>query len=154
TPCSLKNSNGASPQTIPITSYYPRSGQTGPKGVTGPLVYLGAGPAPSIEPGNPQTLPEAVALYERTLTGWLSAAIAGAGRSLKGSIVMIDLPLPLPITTAAFLPLLTYYYPTEGFATAGSESYKRLWIAGEIGRASCREGGWMSVIDRACLSDR
>jgi len=146
TPCSLRISSGSSPQTIPITSYYPRSGQTGPKGVTGPLVYLGAGPAPSIEPGNPQTLPEAVELYESTLTNWLSAAIAGAGRSLKGSIVMVDLPLPLPITAAAFLPLITYYYPPAGLATAGSESYKRLWIAGGAGLEQLKEAGAIGVV--------
>ncbi|HEX4187718.1 MAG TPA: hypothetical protein VHY83_07475 [Solirubrobacteraceae bacterium] len=146
TPCSLKIMSGATPQTITITSYYPRSGRTGANGVTGPLVYLGAGPAPSLESSNPLTAPEAAELYERNLSSWLTAAIAGAGSSLRGSIAMIDLPLPLPLSVAAFLPLMTYYYPPEDLALAGTESYKRLWIAGGAGLEQLKEAGAVGVV--------
>lgn len=33
--------NGAGPIDLPITSYYPHSGQTGPSGITAPVVYVG-----------------------------------------------------------------------------------------------------------------
>ncbi|HTZ86522.1 MAG TPA: hypothetical protein VMB05_07625, partial [Solirubrobacteraceae bacterium] len=124
----------------------PRSGQTGPKGVTGPLVYLGAGPVPSIEPGSPLTLTEAVELYEGTMTNWISGAVAGAKGSLKGSIVMLDLPLPLPLTAGAFLPLVTYYYPPEDLPNVPTESYKRLWLAGGSGLEQLKEAGAIGVV--------
>jgi hypothetical protein len=137
---------GGSPQIIPISSYYPRSGETSSKGVTGKLTYLGAGPAVSISPGDPGGIPATLELYESSMSSWLSAAIASAGASLQGAVVLIDLPLPLPLTTAIFAPMADYDYdpeePTGGF----TQDYKRLWIAGGGGLEQLKSAGAAGVI--------
>jgi len=137
---------GSSPRAIPISSYYPRSGSTPRTGVIGKLVYLGAGPPVSISPSDPGGLPAAVELYESTMQSWISAAIAGAGGSLQGEIVLIDLPLPLPLTTAIFAPLADYDYNPEEPAGGFSEDYKRLWIAGGVGLEQLKSAGAVGVI--------
>ncbi|HEY2436958.1 MAG TPA: hypothetical protein VGH93_07235 [Solirubrobacteraceae bacterium] len=121
---------GATPQRIPISSYYPRSGETSSKGVTGKLTYLGAVPPPSISAEQPGGIPAAVELFESGLNGWMSAAIAGAGASLQGAIALVDLPLPLPLTTAIFAPMADYDFDPEEPAGGFTQDYKRLWIAG------------------------
>jgi hypothetical protein len=137
---------GASPQVIPASSYYPRSGSTVRAGVTGKLTYLGAGPPVSISPGDPGGIPAAIQLYESTMKGWLSAAIAGAGTSLQGSIVLIDLPLPLPLTTAIFASMADYYYNPEEPTGAAIGDYKRLWIASGVGLEQLKSAGAAGVV--------
>jgi hypothetical protein len=56
---------GAAPVDIPVTSYYPHSGNTGPAGVTGALTYVG----------------------KMTTAG---GPLPGASGDLKGKIVLID----------------------------------------------------------------
>jgi hypothetical protein len=137
---------GSAPQRIPVASYFPRSGETPRGGVTGKLMYLGAGPPPSISPEQPGGIPAAVALYESTLETWIRAAIAGSGTGLRGNIVLIDLPLPLPLTTAIFAPMADYDYdpeePTGGF----TQDYKRLWIAAGGGLEQLKEAGAAGVV--------
>jgi hypothetical protein len=137
---------GRAPQRIPIASYFPRSGETPRAGVTGRLVYLGAGPPPSISPEQPGGIPAAVALYESTLENWIRAAIAGVGDGLRGNIVMIDLPLPLPLTTAIFAPMADYDYDPEEPAGGFTQDYKRLWIAAGGGLEQLKEAGVAGVI--------
>ncbi|MCW2969975.1 MAG: hypothetical protein JWO23_1102 [Solirubrobacterales bacterium] len=137
---------GATPQIIPVSSYYPRSGQTSSKGVTGRLTYLGAGPPVSISPGDPGGVPAAVALYETSMESWLSAAIAAAGTSLQGAVVLIDLPLPLPLTTAIFAPMADYDYDPEEPAGGFTQDYKRLWITNGVGLEQLKSAGAAGVI--------
>jgi hypothetical protein len=137
---------GSSPQTIPVSSYYPRSGLTARTGVTGKLVYLGAGPPVSVSPGDPGGIPAAIGLYESSMEGWIGAAIAGAGTSLHGSIALIDLPLPLPLTTAIFAPMADYYYNPEEPTGAAIGDYKRLWIAGGAGLEQLKSAGAAGVV--------
>lgn len=137
---------GPTPQVIPISSYYPRSGETSPKGVTGRLTYLGAAPPLSISPEQPGGIPAAVELFESGLSNWMGAAIAGAGASLRGAIVLIDLPLPLPLTTAIFAPMADYDYDPEDPAGGFTQDYKRLWIAGGGGLEQLKEAGVSGVV--------
>ncbi|MCW3027255.1 MAG: hypothetical protein JWN81_466 [Solirubrobacterales bacterium] len=137
---------GASPLIIPVSSYYPRSGATARTGVTGKLVYLGAGPPVSISPGDPGGIPAAMQLYESSMEGWINAAIAGAGTSLHGNIVLIDLPLPLPLTTAIFASMADYYYNPEEPTGAAIGDYKRLWIASGVGLEQLKSAGAAGVV--------
>jgi hypothetical protein len=85
--------------------------------------------------------------YESTLEAWMRAAIAGAGGGLKGNIVLIDLPLPLPLTTAIFGPMTDYdYAPEEPGGIGLDEDYKRLWIAGGGGLEQLKEAGAVGVV--------
>jgi hypothetical protein len=137
---------GAAPQVVPVSSYYPRSGQTPRTGVTGKLVYLGAGPPVSISPGDPGGIPAAVARYESAMQSWIGVAVAGAGSSLNGSVVLIDLPLPLPLTTAIFAAMADYYYNPEEPTGAAIGDYKRLWIAGGGGLEQLKSAGAAGVV--------
>jgi hypothetical protein len=80
------------------------------------------------------------------MESWLSAAIAGAGTSLHGNIVLIDLPLPLPLTTAIFASMADYYYNPEEPTGAAIGDYKRLWIAGGAGLEQLKSAGAVGVV--------
>jgi hypothetical protein len=43
--------NGRAKGPVTVSGYYPRSHETGDAGVTGPLVYAGAAPVPSLDTG-------------------------------------------------------------------------------------------------------
>ena len=118
---------GAGP--VRIATYYPRSQQTPAHGVTGPLVYGGAAPSLSVSGSDLVALAGAIARYPSELESWakgLSGLIQGGA---EGSILLVDLPMPVPLTAAAFLPISTYLnWPGHTTADWTTIDYKRIWI--------------------------
>jgi len=118
---------------VKVGTYYPRSQATTAGGVEGPLVYGGAAPAPSINPGDLSSLDAAVERYPADVASWASA-VGGTLGGAKGSILLVDLPLPVPLTAGAFLPIATYLsWPGHTLADWTTGDYKRLWIEPGLG---------------------
>ena len=89
---------------VRVGTYYPRSQETGPEGITARLAYGGHG------------------------------APAGAMPEAEGSIVVVDLPAPAPATAGIFLPQSTYrYWPGHDDADWTKTDYTRVWIAPGLG---------------------
>jgi hypothetical protein len=133
--------DGPSPGSVRVGSYYPRSGETPPPGVTGPLVYLGAGPPLSVSSSDPLGIPHAIERYKRQMEDWIGAAIAGVPENgLQDAIVLMDVPLPAPLTEAIFAPMATYQY-WPGHPVTLARDYKRMWIAGGGGLAQLTQAG-------------
>jgi hypothetical protein len=123
---------GAGP--VAIGSYYPRSQETPAGGVTGPLVYGGALPALSASGTNLGALEAAIARYPDELSSWASGIAGTLVGGTEDSILLVDLPMPLPLTSAAFLPLATYLnWPGHTLADWAASDYKRLWIEPGLG---------------------
>jgi hypothetical protein len=101
---SLDVVSGPSAGPVPVASEYTYSGQTGPQGVTGELVYLG--PAPSDG--------DAVA-----------GLLAGVPGGLAGRIVLMDAPVA-PLTVGSLDPLLTYRHDPDR-TISETDDYKRAW---------------------------
>jgi hypothetical protein len=119
--------------SVKVGTYYPRSQATPAGGVTGPLVYGGAAPAPSINLGDLSSLDAALERYPADLASW-AQALGGTPGSLQGSILLVDLPLPAPLTAGAFLPIATYLnWPGHTLADWADSDYKRLWIEPGLG---------------------
>ncbi|HKP91542.1 MAG TPA: hypothetical protein VJT75_16370 [Thermoleophilaceae bacterium] len=93
---------GAGP--VKVGSYYVRSNETPPGGITAPLVYGGTGP----------------------VTGPLPGA--------KGSIVVVDLATPPPATAGIFFGQSTFrYWPGHNDADWAATDYTRSWVAPGLG---------------------
>lgn len=111
-----------------VATYYPRSLPTPAQGVTGPLVYGGVAPLPSVSVTDLGALAAAVERYPSDITSWAS----GLGGTLPGtsrSILLVDLPVPIPLAGAVFLPSATYLnWPGHTIADWAASDYKRLWI--------------------------
>ncbi|MBF4160787.1 hypothetical protein [Nocardioides acrostichi] len=126
------------PQAGPtrVATYYPRSRQTPQAGIEAPLVYGGTLPSPSVDPADLGSLPEALAAYPGRLTTWaqgLSGTLGGPG-SLQGSVLLVDLPVPVPLTAGAFLPLTTYlHWPGHSEADVAVSDYSRSWSMPGLG---------------------
>jgi hypothetical protein len=119
---------------VKVATYYPRSQETPGHGISGPLVYGGTAPSLSVSGSDLAALKDAVARYPSELASWA----AGLGGTLQGgtqgSILVVDLPMPAPLTTAAFLPLATYLnWPAHTIADWGTIDYKRVWIEPGLG---------------------
>lgn len=131
---SLDVLEGTGAGSVDVATYYPRSQETPPDGVTGPLVYGGVAPALSVNGADLGALQAAVARYPDELTSWAS----GLGGLLDGgaqdAILVVDLPMPAPLTAAAFLPIATYLN-WDGHTTAdwAASDYKRIWIEPGLG---------------------
>jgi hypothetical protein len=124
-------SAGAGP--VKLATYYPRSQATPPGGITGPLVYGGVAPALSVSGDNLTDLEIAIARYPSELASWASG-LTGLLSGAKGSILVVDLPMPVPLTAAAFLPIATYLnWPGHSVADWASIDYKRTWIEPGLG---------------------
>ena len=126
--------DGRSPGAARIATYYPRSQETPAHGVTGPLVYGGTAPALSISGTDLNALTAAIARYPAQLASWAQ----GLGGTLKGgaqgSILLVDLPMPVPLTAGAFLPIATYLsWPGHTIADWIQSDYKRVWIEPGLG---------------------
>jgi hypothetical protein len=66
--------------SVKVATYYPRSQETPAGGVTGPLVYGGTAPAPSISPTGIADVQGSLARYPSELASWasgLSSALGG-----------------------------------------------------------------------------
>ena len=121
--------HGAGAGPVKVATYYPRSRQTPDHGVTGPLVYGGTAPTLSISGSDLTAAMDAIRRYPTALESWtrgLSGTIQGG---TEGSILVVDLPMPVPLTGAAFLPLATYLsWPGHTTADWAGIDYKRVWI--------------------------
>lgn len=125
---------GPAAAPVRVASYYPRSQQTPPAGVVGPLVYGGVAPALSVSGSDLAALEAAIARYPAELASWaqgISGTIAGG---TQGAIVLVDLPMPAPLTAAVFIELATYLnWPGHTLADWATSDYKRTWIEPGLG---------------------
>jgi hypothetical protein len=111
---------------VKVATYYPRSQETPPGGVTGPLVYGGTAPAPSISPTGIADLEASLARYPSELSSWASGLPSLLGGQ-QGSILLVDLPLPAPTTVGALMPDSTFqYWPGHTLADWAALDFKRL----------------------------
>jgi hypothetical protein len=121
---------GSGAGAVKTAAYYPRSQQTPAAGVTGPLVYAGTAPAPSISGTDLAALEEAVAAYPGQLQSWAQALSGTLGSSTQGAVLLIDLPVPAPVTTGIFLPPYSTFlnWPGHSDADWATADYKRPWL--------------------------
>jgi hypothetical protein len=127
--------DGPAPGASDVATYYPRSLQTPAQGVKGPLVYGGVAPAPSLSVTDLGALKAAVDRYPSEIASWAGAlggtlfgAMSGTG-GMGGSILLVDLPVPIPLTGGVFLPSATYLnWPGHTLADWAASDYKRIWI--------------------------
>jgi hypothetical protein len=125
--------DGPTAGKVKVASYYTRGKETPEEGVAGPLVYGGTLPTPDLSAADVGTLPAALARYPDQLASWAAAAQSRLG-PIDGSILVVDLPLPAPITAAAFLPIAQYlHWPGHALQDWLSIDYKRSWIMPGIG---------------------
>lgn len=124
----LRVLDGPNAGEVTVASYFPRSQQTPPTGVTGPLVYGGAAPSLSLNGTGLAAFQAAVAAYPAQLESW-AAALPGVLGDVRGSVMVVDLPFPPPLTIGElFGPEITYYNGQgETVADLATEDYKRLW---------------------------
>src|SRR4051794_39872332 len=118
-----------------VATYYPRSQETPAGGITGPLVYGGAAPVPNIAPGAEfAAVQAALAAYPDQIASWAQALPGTLSGSPRGSVLLVALPMPLPLTTAAFLPLVQYlHWPGHQITDWTTDNYKRTWIMPGLG---------------------
>ena len=112
-----------------VAAYFPRSKETPPTGVTGPLVYGGTAPQPSFNAVEPSSIQAGLERYPADLASWARALPGTLSGSPQGSILLVDLPAPLPVTQGILAAALTYYNG-QGETAAGlaAADYKRLWL--------------------------
>jgi hypothetical protein len=124
---------GASAGRVKVASYYTRSQETPEQGITGPLVYGGPLPTPDVSAADPASLPAALARYPDQLASWAAAQQSRLG-PVDGSILVVDVPMPVPITTAPFLAIAQYlHWPGHSLQDWQSIDYKRSWIMPGLG---------------------
>ncbi len=112
-----------------IATYYPRSLETPAQGVTGPLVYGGTVPTLGASGTDLAALQAAIERYPSELESWAQGIAGALDGGPRGSILLVDLPMPVPLTAAAFLPIATYLnWPGHTVADWAAVDYKRVWI--------------------------
>jgi hypothetical protein len=125
---------GAGAGPVQVGAYYPRSAWTPAGGLTAPLVYGGTVPVPSASGSDLTALGVSLAGYPAALESWAGGLAGTLDGDAKGSILLVDLPLPLPLTAATFLPIATYLnWPGHTPADWATSDYKRLWIEPGLG---------------------
>jgi hypothetical protein len=118
---------GPSAGPVQVATYFPRSQETPPGGVTGPLVYGGTAPAPSLSPTGVADLEASLARYPSELASWAAGLQGLAGGGPQGSILLVDLPIPVPTTLGALMPISTFqYWPGHTLADWMTVDFKRL----------------------------
>ena len=121
--------DGVAAGPVKVATYYPRSQETPAAGVTGPLVYGGVAPALSVSGTDLGALQAAIARYPAELASWAQGVAGALAGGTQGSILLVDLPMPVPLTGAAFLPSATYLnWPGHSLADWATTDYKRIWI--------------------------
>ena len=119
---------------IKVSAPYTRCAETGPEGIDAPLVYGGVLPTPSISGTDLGELQAALAAYPEQLASWATALQGTPAGGPAGSILVVDLPVPAPITAGVFLPLATHlYWPGHTVADWAQIDYKRSWIMPGLG---------------------
>jgi hypothetical protein len=111
---------------VDVSGYLVRTQETGPRGVTGPLVYAGPAPAPELDTRG-AGLQAALAAYPAQVASW-AQGLSGLHGDLSGAIVLVDLPLPVPLPLATLLGDSTYLQ-WDGHTSAD-------WMTGDFKRAS------------------
>ncbi len=125
--------DGPTAGRVKLATYYTRSQETPPQGLTGPLVYGGTAPALAASGTDLNALQAAIERYPSELQSW-TQGIAGLLSGAQGSILVVDLPFPAPITAGAFLPIATYLnWPGHTVADWAQSDYKRSWIMPGLG---------------------
>lgn len=115
---------------VKVASYFPRSQQTPPAGVTGRLVYGGTLPALSLNGDDPAALMAALQRYPGDVASWAQAVSGTVGAQARGSVLLVNLPMPPAVTQGVLAPDITYYNGQgETVADLATEDYKRLWLA-------------------------
>ena len=114
---------------VKVASYFPRSQETPETGVTGPFVYGGTLPAPAVNAGDAGSLQAALARYPADVASWAQGVSGTLGASAQGSILLVDLPLPPPLTQGILAGGVSYYNGQgETVADLMTQDYKRLWV--------------------------
>jgi hypothetical protein len=111
---------------VNVATYFPRSKETPAAGLTAPLVYGGSPPPVSANGTDVAALQAGLARYPAELASWAQALPGTLGGSPEGSILLVDLPAPPPLTAGLFTPLMTFY--SGDMQEAATSDYKRLWL--------------------------
>jgi hypothetical protein len=120
--------SGPSAGPVKVATYYPRSLQTPSAGVTGPLVYGGTAPVPSISFTGASDLQASLARYPSELSSWADG-LSGTLGGEHGSVLVIDLPAPIAMTVGGLLGDSTFlYWPGHTAADWAAIEFKRLWL--------------------------
>ncbi|HEX6714566.1 MAG TPA: hypothetical protein VF066_14325 [Thermoleophilaceae bacterium] len=131
---SLDIVQGPAAGPVKLATYYTRSKETTPQGVSGPLVYGGMAPALSASGTDLGALQAAIERYPSELQAWAEGVGGTLGGGTQDSILLVDLPMPFPLTAAAFLPLATYLnWSGHTLADWATSDYKRFWIMPGLG---------------------
>lgn len=114
---------------VQVAACYTRSQETPAGGIAGPLVYGGVAPIPSVDGLDLGALTASLSGYAEELATWVAGLTGTLAGGTAGSVLVVDLPLPLPLVAGIFLPLLSHlqwkgHTPTDLVA----EDYKRSWI--------------------------
>lgn len=118
---------------VKIASYYTRSQETPEQGVTGPLVYGGVLPVPSLAGTDVAALQAGLARWPADVAAF-AQALPGTLGGLQDAILVVDLPLPLPITAGIFLAIAQHlHWPGHTLADWAQIDYKRSWIMPGLG---------------------
>ncbi|MDX8151804.1 hypothetical protein SK069_09385 [Patulibacter brassicae] len=114
---------------VRVATSFTRAQETPAGGVTGPLVYGGVAPVPSIDGLDLASLSTSLAGYGEQLASFVQGLLGTLAGGTRDSILLVDLPLPLPLVSGIFLPLLTHLQ-WEGHTAADllTEEYRRSWI--------------------------
>jgi hypothetical protein len=121
--------SGAGAGPVKVGTYYPRSQQTPAGGVTAPLVYGGTAPVPSVSFTDIADGQASLGAYPAELSSWASGLPSLLGGGPQGSILLVDLPVPAPITAGVLMAGSSYqYWPGHTLADWATLDYKRLWI--------------------------
>jgi hypothetical protein len=140
---------GTSPGPVPVAAYLPRSQETGAGGVTGPLHYLGAAPAPSLTASpDAAAIEAAVEQYPGQVASWAEAMLAALpAEQVQGSIMLVDLPIPAPLTEGIFIAMENdFHWSGHTIADTALRDYKRLWIVAGTGTSTFQQRGAAGVV--------
>jgi hypothetical protein len=127
--------DGSSRGPVKIAAYYPRSLETPAAGIEGPLVYGGTAPLPSFNVDDLASVVAGIKSYPAELLQWASDLPSLVkGQLTRNSVMVVDVPLPLPLTTAIF-PALATYLQWQGHSIVDwlVDDYKRNWVLPGLG---------------------
>ncbi|CAB4916268.1 unannotated protein [freshwater metagenome] len=127
--------DGPAKGDVRVSTYYVRAQGTPPGGLTGPLVYGGVLPLPSLDSlTDAGALSAALAAFPGQLLSAVTGLLGTLGGGVRDSILVVDLPLPLPVPAGIFAALLSHLqWEGHGPQDILLEDYKRSWILPGLG---------------------